>query len=192
MLEAMAHFIVEPFAAYFALGENPKSTDRPRLAQAYILRTADDRLMAIHLSSIEKFWTGLVGAIEAPEFNADARFNERLARIANYDVLGAELGRRFKQRTLAEWMQRLAPPTCLTPPINNVSDVVDDPQAQHLGLIVPVEDAREGGKQSCVPPSSSTVNVHGQCSPRRCSTSTATTSAPRSCATPPGRFEIRN
>src|SRR5579862_2422551 len=33
MLEAMAHFAVEPFAAYFALGEIPSSADRPRLAQ---------------------------------------------------------------------------------------------------------------------------------------------------------------
>ena len=37
MLEAMAHFAVEPFAAFFALGQVPKSSDRPRLAQAYIL-----------------------------------------------------------------------------------------------------------------------------------------------------------
>src|ERR1039458_10164818 len=45
MLEAMAHFAVEPFAAYFALGETPTSADRPRLAQAYILHTADQRLI---------------------------------------------------------------------------------------------------------------------------------------------------
>src|SRR6202034_3704287 len=31
MIEAMAHFAVEPFAAFFALGEAPTSTDRPRL-----------------------------------------------------------------------------------------------------------------------------------------------------------------
>ncbi len=58
MLEAMAHFAVEPFAAFFALGQAPTSADRPRLAQAYILRTADQRLIAIHLSSLEKFWQG--------------------------------------------------------------------------------------------------------------------------------------
>ena len=39
MLEAMAHFAVEPFAAFFALDQTPTSADRPRLAQAYILRT---------------------------------------------------------------------------------------------------------------------------------------------------------
>ena len=59
MLEAMTHFAVEPFAAFFALGETPTSADRPRLAQAYILHTADQRLIAIHLSSLEKFWTGI-------------------------------------------------------------------------------------------------------------------------------------
>ena len=32
MLEAMAHFAVEPFAAYFALDQAPTSSDRPRLA----------------------------------------------------------------------------------------------------------------------------------------------------------------
>jgi crotonobetainyl-CoA:carnitine CoA-transferase CaiB-like acyl-CoA transferase len=32
MLEAMAHFAVEPFAAFFALDRAPQSSDRPRLA----------------------------------------------------------------------------------------------------------------------------------------------------------------
>src|SRR5205814_320548 len=31
MLEAMTHFAVEPFAAFFALGAIPRSSDRPRL-----------------------------------------------------------------------------------------------------------------------------------------------------------------
>ena len=92
MLEAMAHFAVEPFAAFFALGVAPKSADRPRLAQAYILRTADNRLIAIHLSSLEKFWLGLVKALEADELTRDARFNERL--VAHQQLRGAGRGAR--------------------------------------------------------------------------------------------------
>src|SRR6202012_1047174 len=84
MLEAMAHFAVEPFAAFFALGATPSSSDRPRLAQAYILRTADQRLVAIHLSSIEKFWDGLITALNAQDLARDARFSARLARITHY------------------------------------------------------------------------------------------------------------
>ena len=36
-------------------------------------------------------------------------------------------------------------------PINGIDAVVEDPQARHLGLIVPVEDAREGGRQAVRP-----------------------------------------
>ena len=151
MFEAMAHFAVEPFAAYFALGETPKSSDRPRLAQAYILRTADDRLLAIHLSSLEKFWQGLLNAIEAAELGTDSRFSERLARIQNYEALGQELDRRFRRRPLADWTTRLSANDVPFAPINGIDAVVNDPQARHLGLVVPVEAAIEGGREAVRP-----------------------------------------
>ena len=95
MLEAMAHFAVEPFAAFFALGETPTSADRPRLAQAYILRTADQRLIAIHLSSLEKFWTGPGRGARCTGTQDDPRFNPRERRIAEYETLRVELDNRF-------------------------------------------------------------------------------------------------
>jgi crotonobetainyl-CoA:carnitine CoA-transferase CaiB-like acyl-CoA transferase len=151
MLEAMAHFAVEPFAAFFAQGVAPKSSDRPRLAQAYILRTADDGLIAIHLSSLEKFWLGLVKAIEAEEFTHDPRFSERLARIANYEALGAELDQRFRRRTQQEWCARLSANDVPFAPINGIDAVVEDPQVAHLGLIVPVQGAQQGGREAVRP-----------------------------------------
>jgi crotonobetainyl-CoA:carnitine CoA-transferase CaiB-like acyl-CoA transferase len=150
MLEAMAHFAVEPFAAYFALGTVPKSSDRPRLAQAHILRTKDGGLIAIHLSSLEKFWTGLLTALNAPELGTDPRFSTRLARIDHYDDLGRELDRRFQQGTVAEWVECLGKADVPFAPINKVSDVVQDPQVQHLGLMVPVENPH-AAKQSVRP-----------------------------------------
>ena len=151
MFEAMAHFAVEPFAAYFALGEVPKSSDRPRLAQAYILRTADERLLAIHLSSLEKFWQGLTTALDANHFNRDPRFNTRLARIDNYEALGGELDRLFRKRPLAEWVARLSDNDVPFAPINGIDAVVNDPQARHLGLVVPVEARLEGGREAVRP-----------------------------------------
>jgi crotonobetainyl-CoA:carnitine CoA-transferase CaiB-like acyl-CoA transferase len=152
MLEAMAHFAVEPFTAFFALGAVPKSSDRPRLAQAYILRTADDRLIAIHLSSLEKFWQGLVQALGADELAHDARFSGRLDRIRNYEALGEELDRRFRCHPLAEWCTRLQDSDVPFAPINGIDAVVNDPQVDHLGLIVPIEDAREGAREAVRPP----------------------------------------
>jgi crotonobetainyl-CoA:carnitine CoA-transferase CaiB-like acyl-CoA transferase len=138
MLEAMAHFTVEPYAAYFALGSVPRSQDRPRLAQAHILRTGDGGLIAIHLSSLEKFWTGLLTALEAPELAADTRFDTRLKRIDNYDALGRELDQRFSLRPTAHWVAKLGASDVPFAPINRVDAAVQDPQVKHLGLMVPV------------------------------------------------------
>jgi crotonobetainyl-CoA:carnitine CoA-transferase CaiB-like acyl-CoA transferase len=151
MLEAMAHFAVEPFAAFFALGVVPKSTDRPRLAQAYILRTSDRQLLAIHLSSLEKFWRGLTQALEAEDLARDPRFSERLSRIDNYEALGETLDKLFRRRTLAEWTERLQAHDVPFAPINGIDSVVADPQARHLGLVVPVTAAKEGGRQAVRP-----------------------------------------
>lgn len=138
MLEAMAHFAVEPFAAFFALHQTPTSADRPRLAQAYILRTADERLIAIHLSSLEKFWQGLVAALDAPELGTDPRFNPRQHRIDEYETLRLELDARFMRQPLEYWVQRLQAADVPHAPVNRLDDVVRDPQVEHLGLIVPV------------------------------------------------------
>ncbi len=151
MLEAMAHFAIEPFAAFFALGSTPRSSDRPRLAQAYILRTADNRLLAIHLSSLEKFWDGLIAALEAPELAADERFSDRQARITNYELLNAELDKRFARRDLSFWTERLGRNDVPYAPINGIDEVVRDLQVKHLGLIVPVESPH-GGERAVRPP----------------------------------------
>jgi crotonobetainyl-CoA:carnitine CoA-transferase CaiB-like acyl-CoA transferase len=139
MLEAMAHFTVEPYAAFFALGTVPRSSDRPRLAQAHILRTADGGFLAIHLSSLEKFWTGLVSALDAPRLATDPRFATRLARIDNYDALGQELDKLFSRQSAEYWSERLGEHDVPHAPINRVDAAVKDPQVQHLGLMVPVQ-----------------------------------------------------
>jgi crotonobetainyl-CoA:carnitine CoA-transferase CaiB-like acyl-CoA transferase len=109
------------------------SHDRPRLAQAYILRTADKRLIAIHLSSIEKFWEGLIKALASQDLTRDERFGTRLARIANYEALNEELAKRFGQHELVDLVKRLGENDVPFAPINTIDEVVHDPQVSHLG-----------------------------------------------------------
>ena len=150
MLEAMAHFAVEPFAAFFALDRPPTSSDRPRLAPAYILRTADGGLIAIHLSSLEKFWEGLVSALAAPQLGSDERFRTRQKRIDNYEALGAALDAQFSAQPLQHWVEHLGANDVPFAPIHRIDEVVQDPQVRHLGLVVPVERAH-GGNQAVRP-----------------------------------------
>ena len=184
MLEAMAHFAVEPFAAYFALGTVPKSSDRPRLAQAHILRTKDGGLIAHPPFVAGEILDRAARGAEAPELGTDPRFNTRLLRIENYDALGAELDRRFQQGTVAEWVERLGANDVPFAPINKVDAVVNDPQVRHLGLMVPVENPHQA-KQLVRP----AVQFDGQRADRRvfrrrCSTNTARRSARNSPVRP--------
>ncbi len=158
MLEAITHFAVEPFTAYFAFGTVPTSIDRPRLAQAYILKSKDGKFLATHLSSIEKFWTNITSALEAESLRNDPRFNERLARIDNYVELNRELNRRFSEHTLAEWLPLFEKHDVPFAPMNTIEDAVNDPQANHLGLVVPVKNPKEGAANAVRP----AVNFDGK------------------------------
>ncbi|HLW91711.1 MAG TPA: CaiB/BaiF CoA-transferase family protein [Roseiarcus sp.] len=152
MLEAMMHFAIEPFMGYFALGETPKGTDRPRLAQAYIVRCKDGKLFAFHLSSLEKFWNALVAAIESPELAADPRFATRQGRIDNYEALSALLNEIFSRRERAVWVERFADFDAPFAPIYEIPEVTEDQQVTHLGMIVPVAERLEGAMRSVRPP----------------------------------------
>lgn len=151
MLEAMMHFAVEPFMGYFALGEQPSGVDRPRLAQAYIVRCKDGKLFAFHLSSLDKFWEALVEATGAHHLAADPRFAVRLQRIDNYLELSDELNAVFAQRDRPEWVERFAAFDVPYAPINSIPDVIEDPQVGHLGVIVPVNERSEGASFSVRP-----------------------------------------
>jgi crotonobetainyl-CoA:carnitine CoA-transferase CaiB-like acyl-CoA transferase len=151
----------------------PKSADRPRLAQAHILRTGDGGLIAIHLSSLEKFWTGLVAALDAPALTTDPRFSTRLSRIDNYDALGQELDRLFSRQPSEYWEKRLGANDVPYAPINRVDAAVKDPQVQHLGLMVPVQPTHQAthavrpavqfdGKRADAVRAAPLLNEHGE------------------------------
>ena len=151
MLEAMMHFAIEPFTGYFALGDVPNSGDRPRLAQAFVLRCADDRLLAIHLSSIEKFWDNLVQAIDGQALAADPRFATRLLRIDNYPALLDALNAVVARHPRDHWLARMAGHDLPYAPVNSIPEAADDAQARHLGMIVPVEGRSEGAELAVRP-----------------------------------------
>lgn len=146
MLEAMTHFAIEPFTGYFALGDVPRSVDRPKLAQAFILRCGDGKLLAIHLSSIEKFWDNLMQAIDGQALTSDPRFATRLLRIDNYEVLLEALNAVMDGHPRDYWLARMAEHDLPFAPVNSIPEAAEDAQSRHLGMIVPVEERREGAE----------------------------------------------
>jgi formyl-CoA transferase len=148
MLEAAIAFMPDPFANYHQLGLPQGPYSRSSSSQSYALRCTDGKLIAVHLSSLQKFWQGLVRAIERPELETDPRFLTRMDRLANYLVLRGELAASFAKRDRADWMARLAAEDVPFAPVNDVSDVASDPQVQHLGVFHELEHPTQGRQKA--------------------------------------------
>jgi formyl-CoA transferase len=131
MLEAAISFIPDAFAQYTRAGIVSTPETRIRISQAYTLPASDGALVTIHLSSVAKFWEGLLDAIERPDLGEDERFATPAARTRNYAELRQILTGIFATRPQAEWLEALAAREVPCAPVLNVAEVQSDPQVVH-------------------------------------------------------------
>lgn len=144
MLDSMIAFGGAAFSAYFAEGKVPGPDSRPRGSQSYALRCSDDKLVALHLASVDKFFKALTVAIGRPELADDARFCSVMARQANYEVLTAELQFSFGTRPLAEWSACLLANDIPHAPVSSLDEVYADEQVQHNGIFINLHHPTQG------------------------------------------------
>ena len=144
MLEAMSHFNLDDFTHYFSAGEVMGPYSRPSVSQSYLFECADQKWIALHMSSPEKFWRGLAEAIERPSLFDDPRFASRAERIAHQEDLIALMAPIFKARPRAEWCERLRAREVPHAAVYDSSDALTDPQAAHLRLAVETTHPRMG------------------------------------------------
>ncbi|MDB5998599.1 MAG: acyl-CoA transferase/carnitine dehydrastase [Rhizobacter sp.] len=139
MLEAMTHFNLDAFTHFFQADEVMGPYSRPSVSQSYVLLCADDKWIALHMSSPPKFWRGLAAAIEQPDIFEDERFATRDARIDNQEALIELLGMHFKRLPRDEWCRRLQKEDVPNAPMYDTSEALEDPQAKHLQLMTSAE-----------------------------------------------------
>lgn len=144
MLEATMAFAPDAFTNFTRAGTVSGRLTRVATSQSFAFRCGDDKLLAIHLSTREKFWRSLLEALEAPELGADKRFALHLDRADNYRALRDELAQQFLTRPRAVWLQRLAQADVPAAPIWNVAEALDDPQVHALGTICEARHPTEG------------------------------------------------
>jgi crotonobetainyl-CoA:carnitine CoA-transferase CaiB-like acyl-CoA transferase len=125
---------------------------RPANSQAYAFRCADGLLLALHLSSPEKFWRSLLVCLEHPPVLDDPRFADRGGRAAHYEELDDILAGLFAQRPRSEWLERLERLDVPHAPVHTPVDVYEDPQAEHVGMVMRQEHPTEGEVLTVTPP----------------------------------------
>jgi crotonobetainyl-CoA:carnitine CoA-transferase CaiB-like acyl-CoA transferase len=139
MLEAMCHFNLDSFTHYFSVGEVMGPLSRPRVSQSYTFACSDGKWVAIHLSSPQKFWEGLVASVERPDLLTDKRFAERLDRINHQQELIDILTPIFAKKTRDEWCAILLDNEVPHSPAYDSNEALEDPQAKHLRIAVEAE-----------------------------------------------------
>ncbi|MGO4567087.1 CaiB/BaiF CoA transferase family protein [Rhizobium sp. 2YAF20] len=132
MLECAIAFISDPYANYTMADVEPDPLMRVRASQSYALRCSDGALLAIHMSSPEKFWQAVLAAFDRKDLGSDPRFNSRAGRLQNYVELAAELNRTAAGHSREHWLARLVEYDVPHAPILTLQEVIDDPQVRHL------------------------------------------------------------
>ena len=144
MLEAAIAFMPDPFANFNQMGLPQGPYSRSSASQSYALKCADGLMLMVHLSSQEKFWQGLLRAIGCEALGADPRFVDRMARVANYSAVCAELAGAFAQQPRAYWEARLIAQDVPFAPVNAIDEVAADAQVQHMQTFYAINHPTKG------------------------------------------------
>lgn len=142
MLEATLAFATEPLGKIFASGEPVPFYGRAAASQSFILTCEDGQRIALHLSSPEKFWKGLLKAIG--QEGLAQKYPDRAARVANYDNLAIDLAQAFIRKPRDHWLPLLATHDVPFAPERRLEDLALDPQVQHLDVFYELEHPRYG------------------------------------------------
>ena len=144
MLEASMAFVHDAFTNYTCAGIEGGRFSRVNRSQSFSFRCGDGKLIAVQLSTREKFWQELLGALGAEALARDERFTTHQRRVANFHPLEAALAPLFAARPRADVIARLEATDVPFAPVHTLADALDDPQVAALGTKAVLRHPREG------------------------------------------------
>lgn len=139
-LSSLSHFAM----SYLVSGEVPQRRGNGGFggipSQAF---DCSDRPLFI-VAGNDKQFTAFCKAAERPDLLADARFATTAARIRNREALLAELRTLFRSRTRDEWLALLDAHDIPASPVNELPEVLENPQIRHRGMLTRTEHPLAG------------------------------------------------
>jgi len=129
MLDSIVSTMSSNYMGYLGSGIVPKpmGTKFPTLVPYCVFHTRDSAI-AIAVGS-ERLWSAFCRTIERPDLEKHADYETNAARIRNRAVLEPLLDGVFRQRPVAEWIERLRGAGIPASPVHNFKDVVEHPQS---------------------------------------------------------------
>jgi crotonobetainyl-CoA:carnitine CoA-transferase CaiB-like acyl-CoA transferase len=144
MVEASMALIPDAFTAYTHAGHVMGPESRAAVSLSFAFACADGKILAIHVSSMEKFWRALLEAIGRPDIGEDPRFRDRMGRIRNYEALVQTLRPVFAAKPREVWADRLAAHDVPAAVMYSIPEAMEDPEVKHLGVFHELSHPRYG------------------------------------------------
>jgi crotonobetainyl-CoA:carnitine CoA-transferase CaiB-like acyl-CoA transferase len=157
LLDALVHAQCSGLGSYFLAGESPPRTgNRSQYFAPSGIYTCADGKRAVITCPSEKFFRNLCAALDV-EWVDDPRFATIDQRLSNADALDAAINARCKDFSRDELLARLVAADVLNAPVNEIDEVVRDPQILHNDMIVTTEHQKLGPIQVTGVP----IHLHG-------------------------------
>ncbi len=147
LLDALVHAQCSGLGYYFLSGEAPPRTGNRSqyFAPSGIYACKDGKRLCLTCPS-EKFFRNLCTALDV-NWADDPRFQTIAQRLQNEDDLDRAVGARCLDFSRDELLARLVAADMLVAPVNEIPDVVRDPQIRHNNMIVTTQHAKLGPVQ---------------------------------------------
>lgn len=148
MLDSQVAILENAISRYVVTNEvpGPLGARHPSIAPFGAFKAADDYLIAAAANN--ELYQKLCLALERPDLCEDPRFRDNPARIENVDALKTEIEAALAHRPRDEWLAIFEEAGVPCSPINNVADVLHDPQVLARNMIVDIEGAKIGTVQA--------------------------------------------
>ena len=160
LLQAQAFMLDFQAARWLMAGEIPQQAgnDHPTSIPTGVFTTSDGAMNIA--ASGNAIWARCANVLGHPEWLDDARFNSGAARSQNRHALNALIDAATRTGTTAHWVETLNEAGVPCGPINNMQQVFEDVQVQHLGIAQALGDTRYLGQHFTLSRTDSEITAH--------------------------------
>jgi CoA:oxalate CoA-transferase len=144
MLDCQVATLENAIARYTATGEvpGPLGSRHPSIAPFQAFATRDGHIVVA--AGNDALFAKLCAALGREALAADVRFRTNEARTRHVEALAAALEAVFAVRASAEWLERLEAAGIPCGPLNDVAQVLEDPQVRARNMVVTADDPVAG------------------------------------------------
>jgi CoA:oxalate CoA-transferase len=147
LLDSQVAILENAIARYSVTGEVPEpiGSRHPSIAPFDAFSTQDS--FVVIAAGNDELFAKLCEAIGAPEWTEDERFRTNEQRNQNADALKALIESALAKRTTSEWLEVLQRAQLPCGPLNNIAQVIEDPQVISRNMVVSADAGADGSLQ---------------------------------------------